>query len=244
MIPLPDGFALRPFAGLLGLLLAALALLFFLAGRRAVWHRAVLAALLGMALFLLAVFAVQAPLQVEAYRALANAVSPFWLGANPWLIPLVLALFAGLCQEAARLLAIAVARRSWPKASLPLLGAIVGAGVGGIEAAMVLGAIPPAQLHLASLAVLERVGAVPFHTGAGAVLGLGLAKGRAGLAFLAVLALHVLIDFFAAALSYGIGGLALTEAISLAVGLGLYLSSLLVARRLPAPSGPPLDAAL
>ncbi len=233
MIPLPDGFALRPLAGLFALVLACLALLGHLAGRRAVWYHAVLAAVLGMALFLVAVFWVQSPLQLTAYRLLGNAISPFWLGGHPWLLPLVLAFLAALCQEAARLLVILVCRRGWPKPSWPLLGAVVGAAVGGIEAAMVLGAIPSADLHLISLAVLERVGAVAFHTGAGAALGLGLARGRAGLAFLVVLLCHLAIDFFAAALSYGIGGLAVTEAIGLGVGLGLFVATLVLARQHP-----------
>ena len=231
MIPLPDGFALRPVAGLIALVLAGLALGGHLAGRRVAPYRAVLAAVLGMALFLVAVFFVQVPLQGFAYRLIGSAISPFWLGDHPWLVPLALAFLAGLCQEAARLLAIVAAGRGLSRASLPLYGAVVGAAVGGIEAAMVLGAVPPTDLHLVSLALLERIGAVAFHTGAGALLGLGLARARAAVAFALALLLHVAIDFFAAAISYGIGGLDLTETIGLVVGLGLYLATLLASRR-------------
>ncbi len=231
MIPLPDGFALRPVAGLIALVLAGLAFGGHLAGRRASPYRAVLAAALGMALFLVAVFLVQVPLQGFAYRLVGSSISPFWLGGHPWFVPLALAFLAGLCQETARLLAIVAAGRGLSRASLPLLGAVVGAAVGGIEAAMVLGAVPPTGLHLVSLAVLERIGAVAFHTGAGALIGLGLGRGRTGVAFALALLLHVAIDFFAAALSYGIGGLYLTETITLVVGLGLYLATLLGSRR-------------
>ncbi len=223
MIPLPDGFALRPPA-------AALALLGFLEARRPAWPRAFVAALLGMALFGIAVFLVQAPLQLLFDRVAAQAVSPFWLGANPWFLPLGLALLAGLCQEGLRLLAIVVARQGWP-GPLPLLGALVGAAAGGFEAAMVLRAVPTPALHLWSLAVLERVGAVAFHTGAGAALGLGLARGRTGLAFLLVVGLHVATDFTAAALSYGIGSLWAAEAIALLIGLGTYAGALSLSRR-------------
>ena len=239
MIPLPDGFALRPIAALIALLLAGLALGGHLAGRRVAPYRAVLAAVLGMALFLIAVFFVQVPLQSFSYRLVGNSISPFWLGGHPWFVPLVLAFLAGLCQEAARLGAIIAARRGVSRSSLPLLGAVVGAAVGGIEAAMVLGAIPPTSLHLVSLAVLERIGAVAFHTGTGALLGLGLARGRAWVAFALALLLHIVIDFFAAALSYGIGGLYLTETIGLVVGLGLYLATLFGSRR---SLGRPADA--
>jgi len=238
MIPLPDGFALRPLAAALALVLAALALTGFLAGRRTAWPRALLAAVLGMALFAVAVFLVQAPLQIFFYRGAAQTVSPLWLGAHPWFMPLGLAFLAGLCQESARLLAIVIARSGWPKPSLPLLGAVIGAGVGGFEAAMVLGAIPPAEFHLVSLAVLERVGAVAFHTGCGAALGLGLARSRAALAFLLVLLLHLAVDFFAAALSYGIGSVAEVEAVALVVGLGIYASTLVMAHRGPTGTAP------
>ena len=230
MIPLPDGFALRPLAAAVGLALAALAALGFLLGRRLAWPRALAAAGIGMALFLIAVFAVQAPLQILSYQSLAQAVSPFWLGANTWLMPLVLAFLAAVCQEGARLLAILAARRGAADGALPLVGALVGAGVGGIEAAMVLGAIPGAQFHLLSLAVLERIGAVAFHTGCGAALGFGLARRKAGRVFLLVVLLHLLTDFFAAALSYGIGSLVLTEAIALLIGLGIYIVTLVLWR--------------
>ncbi len=238
MIPLPDGFALRPLGAALALVLAALAVAGFLAGHRTAWPRALLAAGLGMALFAVAVFLVQAPLQIFFYRGAAQAISPLWLGAHPWFAPLGLAFLAGLCQEGGRLLAIVIARSGWPKPSLPLLGAVIGAGVGGFEAAMVLGAIPPAEFHLVSLAVLERVGAVAFHTGCGAALGLGLARGRTALAFLVVLVLHTAVDFFAAALSYGIGGVAEAEAVALVVGLGIYASTLVMARRGPTGAAP------
>lgn len=233
MIALPDGFALRPLGAAVGLVFATLALLGFLIHHRVTWYRVLPAAVLAMVLFLVAVFALQGPLQIFFYQSVAEGVSPFWLGGHPWLLPLGLAFLAGLCQEGARLLAILTVRRGWPKPSLPLLGAAQGAAFGGIEAAMVLGAIPTADFHLVSLAVLERIGAVAFHTGCGAALGLGLAQRRTGLVFLLVLLLHLVTDFFAAALSYGIGSLALTEAIALLIGLGLYVTTLVVWQRGP-----------
>jgi len=234
MIALPDGFALRPEAALVALVLGALALLGHLAGRPVRRWPAVLAAALGIALFGIAVFFVQTPLQLAFYTSVSRAISPFWLGANPWFLPLGIALLAALCQESARLLAILLARRAWQRDALTRLGAIVGAAVGGFEAAMVLGAIPPAALHLASLAVLERVGAVAFHTGSGALIGLGLGRGRAPLAFGAAVALHLVVDFLAAALSYGIGSLFLVEAVNLVLGLGLYIATVRWARGVPA----------
>jgi hypothetical protein len=133
----------------------------------------------------------------------------------------------------------AVRDRPGPSASVRA-GAVVGAGIGLVEAVMVLGAVPPASFDPLSLAVLERVGAIAFHTGAGATPGAALRARRAVVAFALVVALHALIDGLAALHDAGLASFALAEAVNLAVGLGLLAVAVALAWR---PVTPPPAAA-
>ena len=227
MIALPYGFGLTPAGALIGIILAGLAALayrrFLRPGR--LWALCG-AAVLGAALFLLAVFAVQVHLQLWLSRLILDTVSPFWLGRHTGLLPAAIALLAGLCQESARLLALFLALRLLaPDVDARGLGAAVGAGVGGIEAVIVLGAVPPAHFSVFSAAVLERVGAVAFHTGAGAALGIGLGARRVGLAFVLVTVVHWGIDTMAGLVQLGALSGAFVLGATLVVGLGtLFLA--------------------
>ena len=233
MIALPYGFGLSAPGSLVTLAVAALVTLPFWRTWRRMLLAAAGAAALGAALFLIAVWLVQAPAQLALATEVQGLVSPFWLGAHLWLLPLALALVAALLQEGGRLGALYVAVRGLARKLSPTaLGAAVGAGVGFVEAAMVLGAIPPAAFQVASLAVVERIGAVAFHVGAGALLGAGLARGRTLAAFGSVVAVHWLVDGLAALHGVALVGLAVVEAVNLVAGLGLLtLGALLAAGR-------------
>lgn|GEM_PF-3679950 len=226
MIALPDGFGLTVPAAAVATVVACVWGSAFLAWAApldaARIGRLAAAAGVGAALFGLAVFAVQVPLQSAAGAAIGGDLSPFWLGAHLWFAPLLLALVAAACQELGRLAAVALGvRLAAGRVGAPALGVAAGFGVGLFEAAMILGALPPGQLHLVSLAVLERVGAVAFHVGAGGLLGLGIARRRTGAALAIAIVLHAVVDGLAALYGVHLVSLALVEAANLAVGVGL-----------------------
>lgn len=231
MISLPDGFGLTVSAALIALAIAGLLVWPFAAALPGRLRRAstLLAPACGMALFVPGIWLVQVPLQGWLQQRVTGSISPFWLGAHLWLLPVALALVAALVQELGRLGAVALAVRLRPGAVVAI-GALTGAGVGLVEAAMVLGTLPPAALHVLSLAVLERVGAVALHTGAGALVALGLARRRPWATFGAVVFLHAVVDSFAAVYAVGLVSLALVETVGLVVGLGLWGAGLAFVR--------------
>jgi hypothetical protein len=209
---LPDGFALRPAAALIAFLLCAFGLAAFGPRPRALAIAQAATALFpaaGIAVFALTLFAIQIPVQAALVANAAVGLSPFWLGSHVWALPVALALIAAVLQEGARRVALWLGMRLTRLAGLsaPLAGAWVGAGIDLVETTMVLGAVAPDRLHLVSVAVLERIGAVAFHTGAGGILGVGVARRRVGLAFALVVVAHFAIDALAAL--YGVGAVPL-----------------------------------
>lgn len=238
MIALPYGFGLTLGGALVALVIALLAAGPFARPLRQGGGAVAGFAGMGAVVFLVAVLVVQVPVQSALGEAAANDLSPFWLGDHVWAVPLALALVAALLQEGARLGAVALSvRLRRPHLSPVAVGAAVGAGIGLVEAAMILGSIPPAEFSVVSVAVLERVSAVSFHVGAGALLGAGLARGRTWWAFALALLLHWLIDGLAAVHAVGLVSLATVEGVALVVGVGLLAFSALAlgrpARRAP-----------
>jgi hypothetical protein len=245
MIRLPDGFGLTPAGSAVAVVIALLAMLPFARALRRGGLGIPLFAALGGALFLVAVLVVQVRAQAALASLVTNRVSPFWLGDHVWALPVALALVAALLQEGGRLGALALGTRvAPPRISLVAAGAVVGGGVGLVEAAMVLGAIPPAAFHPLSIAVLERVGAVAFHVGAGAVIGAGVARGRTWAGFALAVVVHWLIDSVAATFQVGLVSLAQAEAVSLVAGLAMLALGALAlrAKSLKAPTGAHLSA--
>lgn len=184
-------------------------------------------------LFLAGVFWLQVPIQAVLGQAIVQGVSPLTLGAWPILVAGPVALVAGLVQEAARLLgilaALRIARRD--RALGLWTGALAGAGIGLFEAAWLLSAVPPAHFALLSEPVLERVLAVAFHIGAGALLGAGIAARRTGRAFALAVLLHTAVDSGAALYQLGRASLSVALWVTAAVGIGLFLWMLALARR-------------
>lgn len=216
------------------LLLSALFWLPFARGGRPtrvglLWLAAPLAGLL----FLVGVFEVQVQTQAVLGQALAQAISPLTLEALPLLIAVPLALLAGVLQEAARLAgivgALGLARQG--RAAAPWAGALAGAGVGVVEAAWLLGAVPPGHFGLLGAAVLERAAAIAFHVGAGALIGFGIAARRTAAAFALSVLVHTAIDTGAALYQMGRTSAAITVLVAATLGASLFLWMLLLAVR-------------
>ena len=195
---------------------------------------------LGAILFLAGVFWIQVPLQALGGQWLVQSVPPFTLESWPLLVALPLALLAALVQESARWLAVSgalrVARGSLKRA--PWTGALAGAGIGFVEATWLLGSIPPAHFSLWSAAVLERLLAIAFHIGAGALIGGGIATGHPVGAFTIAVLLHTAVDSGAAL--YQMGRAPYGEVLWLLaiIAGGLYSGMLVATRRRSAPSRP------
>lgn len=191
------------------------------------------AAPIGGLLFLAGVFGLQVALQTQLEQLLVRMVSPLTLEAWPIAIAAPIALVAALVQESARLFAtlgtLRLAHRG--RAAGAWTGALAGAGVGLFEAAWLLGAIPPTHFAILSAAVLERLIAIAFHIGAGALLGAGIVARRVTGAFVVAVMLHAMVDSVAAL--YQMGRASAGDALWMAavIGIGLFLAMLLTGLR-------------
>lgn len=190
--------------------------------RGATW----LALPLGALLFLVGVFGVQTGLQTVVSGFITNSVSPFTLAAWPVLIAVPTALIAATVQEVARTAAIAASIRGLLHGrGAVAAGALAGAGVGLAEAAWILSALSTHPFPL-SAAVLERVFAIMFHVGAGALIGVGFARGRVWGALLLAILLHTGIDSAAALFDLGQLAYSWTLVILIVVAVVLYAATL------------------
>ncbi|MCR4401393.1 MAG: hypothetical protein NUW12_01225 [Firmicutes bacterium] len=209
--------------------LAAIALAFFLSMRKHKLSKQQVAGgalgfALGAALFAPSIAEVQVPLQSLATRwAMANLAT-----ANTVVLYTPAILLTGIVQEPAKLLAAGLgvwAVRSGKRAAAPMLGAIAGAGYGGMEAAVILSyalAVAPSG-SFPWLAAVERASAVVFHLSLPGIVMFWWTRGAArGLVSLlgAVLA-HIALDFLPVLFAAGMVGLAFVETVVGMISLAL-----------------------
>ncbi|MGQ9686879.1 MAG: hypothetical protein ACUVT2_11310 [Thiobacillaceae bacterium] len=163
---------------------------------------------LGTLLFPVSIAWVQVPAQQALTAIWQRLLTPAALQQWMPLISLPSLLVASVVQEGAKLLvALAVLWRldaRQDRSAGLAAGAAAGAGYGAAEAFWVFNLIFSAGLTwatvqlqgpLALLGFVERLFAVPFHVGTGALLGYGLAAGRPGRYFLLAVTLHTVSNY-------------------------------------------------
>ncbi|MFZ5435710.1 MAG: hypothetical protein ACOZCF_05260 [Bacillota bacterium] len=222
----------------MGAALAAVALVLFITLGRQTLTRAqlvggVIGLVLGAALFAPSITEVQVPLQSLASRWATEHLAT----ANSLVLSLPAILLTGIVQEPAKLAGAALgiwAARHGRRRAAPAIGALAGAGYGGMEAAIILSyalAVTPSGTF-PWLAAIERASAVMFHLSFPGVVMLWWAQGaaRGSLSLLGAVLAHAALDSLPVLLRMGMIGIAAAEVIVGAFSLALFAYLIFLSR--------------
>lgn len=213
-----------------GAALAVAALILFLAlGRQRLASTqvagGVLGFALGAALFAPSIAEVQVPLQSLATRWAMGHLAT----ANSLVLSIPAILLTGIVQEPAKLLAAGLGMwtvRRGTRRAAPTIGALAGAGYGGMEAAIILSyaltIVPPGVFPW--LATVERASAVIFHLSLPGIVMFWWARGAARglLGLLGAVLAHAALDSLPVLLGMGLVGVACAEVIVGILSLALF----------------------
>ncbi|MGE5571813.1 MAG: hypothetical protein ACM3ZU_02185 [Bacteroidota bacterium] len=213
-----------------GAALAAAALaLFFTLGRQRLTRTqvagGVLGFALGAALFAPSIAEVQVPLQALATRWAMGHLAT----ANTLVLSVPAVLLTGIVQEPAKFLAAGLgvwAVRRGRRRAAPAVGALAGAGYGGMEAAVILSyalAMVPSGTF-PWLATVERASAVVFHLSLPGIVMFWWARGgaRGILGLLGAVLAHAALDSLPVLLGMGLVGVACVEVVGGTASLALF----------------------